>query len=419
MMVSIVGRQAVIASVAACVCVGAAACAASAKPADWAAQQTAEEIIEGRRVVRFEHECLTEWGYTGGVKQYFYVVEPRRKGQGPLLVCLHSAGGSGMSEMPPNVKFVAAAGDEFTGLIPNSGLDSEWWWGANEIKAHPDKYKDALTPVENRVLATIDLVASKYNIDRNRIYMRGISMGGSGTLGLGMSHGDIFAALLAGVPAGTAHATYRLSHFRAVDRRTGRASDAPPALVFFSHKDAWSEGMERWLEFARSNRLAMVAAWGPWGHENHYEMTDPAAYEFPWLSIKKNEAYPAFTNASSDSRYPGLQSDAPDQDGQLNAYFRWRVVSDRESVFAIELRLVRSDELHGAAGIPGAAVVDVTPRRLQRFRVVAGKAYTWRIEQPGSPAHSGRVTADDCGLLTVPRVVVSAKPLTLRLRPVK
>ncbi len=257
----------------------------------WDAEQTGKEILEGRDVLRFEHECLYEWGYSQKERQYFFVVEPKVKDNGPLMVCLHSAGGNGQSEMPANVKRIADAGDDFTGLVLNSGPDSEWWWGADEIKAHPDKYKDSLTPVENRILATIEWVVRKYNIDRNRIYLRGISMGGSGTLGIGMSHGDIFAALLAGVPAGTQHAAYRLNNSKELKSRIGRANDVPPVFVFFSQKDQWSETMEPWLDLVHRSKLGVVAAWGPWGHENHYEMTNPAAYEFPWLSIRKEKSY--------------------------------------------------------------------------------------------------------------------------------
>lgn len=388
-----------------------------AKNATWKAQQVSEETLEGRRVLRFEHDCLKDWGYQGNEKQYFYVIEPKIKGKsnGPLLVCLHSAGGTGETEMPPNVKFVAEAGDDFTGLVPNSGPGLEWWWGWDNIKANPGKYKTALTPVENRVIATVEWVAREYNIDRDRIYMRGISMGGSGTLGIGASHGDVFAALLAGVPAGTFHSMHRLTNAESVIARAGKPGDVPPALVFFSQKDGWSEGTEKWFDLLRDTKMQALTAWGPWGHQNHYEMTNPAAYEFPWLAIRKNQAYPAFANTSSDDNYPGFQSDAPDQNGQTNAYIRWAVVEDQPDRFAIELRLVQQGELSGKVEIPAEAVTDVTPRRLQRFTVKPGQSCRWQIEQSGHYVSSGTITADSLGLLTVPRVKITARPIRLIL----
>jgi len=397
-------------------CVGfALAPGAAGWSATWKADETGAETIAGRRVVRFEHDCLKQWGYTEKSRQYFYVIEPKIGSNGPLLVCLHSAGGNGKSELAANVEKVCEAGDEFTGLMLNSGDGPEWWWGWNRIEANPDKYKDVLTPVENRVLATVEWVAVNRGIDRNRIYMRGISMGGSGTLGIGMTHGDVFAALLPGVPAWTKHATYRLSNSKSVARNAGRPGDVPPVFAFFSPKDPYSEGMEQWFALAHREKLSVLGAWGPWGHLNHYEMTDPAAYEFPWLSIRKNQAYPAFTDASSDSKYPGHLSDGPDQSGQMNAYFRWTVIEDQAHAFSIEMRLVQARELAGTVDIPMEAVANVTPRRLQRFEVKAGKAYAWSIEQAGRSLCSGEATADAEGLVTIPKVKITARPIVLHL----
>lgn len=389
--------------------------ATKAKPETWLAEETGKEVLNGRNVLRFEHDCLRKWGYTEKARQYFYVVEPKLRGNGPLLVCLHSAGGDGRSEMPANAQRVAEAGDDFTGLILNSGSGAEWWWGAKEIEAKPDVYKRTLTPVENRVLATIEWVVQRYHIDRNRIYLRGISMGGSGTLGIGMCHGGIFAALLAGVPAGTAHARYRLSNPPALGGRAGTVTDVPPVLVFFSQKDDWSKGMEEWLDVVNRGKLSVVAAWGPWGHANHYEMTNPAAYEYPWLAIRKNQAYPVFLDASSDDKYPGFKSDAPCQNGQINAYFRWNVLEDQPGRFAMELRLVQSRELDGAADIPAEAVTDVALRRLQHFQVSAGKACRCMIEQQGCLVQSSEVTADRQGLITIPRLKITARPIVVRI----
>ena len=142
-------------------------------------------------------------------------------------------------------------------------------------------------------------------------------------------------------------------------------------------------------------------------------MTNPAAFEFPWLSIRKDQAYPAFANTSSDEKYPGFQSDAPDQNGQMNAYIRWAVLEDQPRLFAIELRLVQNRDLVRTVAIPAEVTTDVTLRRLQRLRVKADQMCNWRIEQAGRLIASGTATADDQALITVPRVKVTAKPITL------
>ena len=57
-------------------------------------------------------------------------------------------------------------------------------------------------PVERRVIDCVKWVIQTYEIDPNRVYLSGNSMGGSGTLGIGLRHGDVFAAIKANVPAG-------------------------------------------------------------------------------------------------------------------------------------------------------------------------------------------------------------------------
>ena len=66
-------------------------------------------------------------------------------------------------------------------------------------------------PVEKRVIDTVKWVSDNYDIDPNRVYLSGNSMGGSGALGIGLRHGNIFAAIKANVPAGIEHADQRMS----------------------------------------------------------------------------------------------------------------------------------------------------------------------------------------------------------------
>ena len=52
-------------------------------------------------------------------------------------------------------------------------------------------------PVEKRVIDSVRWAIKRFRIDPERVYLSGNSMGGSGTLGIGMRHGDIFAAIKA------------------------------------------------------------------------------------------------------------------------------------------------------------------------------------------------------------------------------
>jgi pimeloyl-ACP methyl ester carboxylesterase len=397
-------------------------------------EQTREAECLGRKTVRYEHACREEWGPVITKRQYFYVMHPTNKKDAPvpLIVYLHSAGGNAETELKVGGEFVRKTGPEFMGLMLNSPVSGvEGWWGANALKTDKARYGQKMPPTEQRVLATLEWVVQKHNVDRQRIYLCGISMGGSGALGLGMRHGNIFASIWTGVPAGAMHVMERMQ-FPAPVPATASASaketylrlvsgqglpDAPPILNFSSQTDEWSRDQPQFLRAVHDGRHALVFAWGPWGHANWYERSNRAAYEFPWLRIRKNEAYPVFTEASTDQQYPGCKPSRPDPDGQINAFLRWKNIRDTPDEFSMELRLVQQTELSAPITLPQEATADVSLRRLQQFKVQTQKTYVWTF---GSN-QSGEVRSDAAGLLTFPRVVISARPgqLTVKSRPAR
>ncbi len=379
-----------------------------------------EETISERKLVRYEHGSLAEWKYATPQRDYFYVEHPKKPlgGKAPLRVVLHSAGGGGQSEMaqnltPARAHIIQAYVDYssyglFLDCRANQPVD--WWWGHHSILKMPDLYTKELCPTEKRLLATVKWAMRTFPIDPNRVYLSGISMGGSGSLGLGMCHGDVFAAISVDVPAGADHALFRL--------RNGEHPDAPPVFNFSAQNDRWSKGQEQLIAYCQTNRHALAIAWGPFGHTSDASVFDAGVYEFPWLSIRKDEAYPVFTGASTDNNYPGFQNvTAPDQKGQINGYFRWKNITDTAGSFAMELRLEKKTELHKPAEPPVSATADVTLRRLQRFEVHPGKSYRWRFVAGETPAQSGIVSAAGDRLLTIPKLKIADTPGQLELTP--
>ena len=71
-----------------------------------------ESTIEGRKVARYEHTSLSQWGYATPQRDYFCLVYPTNAptGKVPLRVVLHSAGGGGESEMLPKLKITGTPG---------------------------------------------------------------------------------------------------------------------------------------------------------------------------------------------------------------------------------------------------------------------------------------------------------------------
>ncbi len=398
-----------------------------AKVLDWMPKEETQTTIQGRDVICYNHNCLKRWGYEQSQNQFFYVMIPGKKlNKNPLVVFLHSAGGNAKTELEAHVRFVTNYGDEFVGLLLNSpsaldkpvngSTDYDWWWGEKAIKKHPHLYENKMTPVENRVLDTIEWVIQNYNIDRNRVYLRGVSMGGSGTLGIGLAHGDIFAALRADVFAGVDHAVYRLKNATA---------EPPYVVMLLSQLDSWSKGFEQLLDIIPTEHLGTSYAWDIYGHDHraHYKNSNPAVVNFPWLSIRRNQAYPVFTNTSSDDKYPGHMSKEPDQKGQVNAYFRWSVLEDTVDRFIIELRTVNQlqfvKEIKLSASklkqMQQAITSDVTLRRLQNFMVSSdtNKMYNWTIENDGKIISTGQIMPNSKGLLTVNNVETGLIPIRL------
>ncbi len=87
---------------------------------------------------------------------------------------------------------------------------------------------------------------------------------------------------------------------------------------------------------------------------------------FDWLSVKKNEAYPVFTDASTNDPLPWPDQLADTKAGQINAFFRWKNLSDTPAAIEISLFLVKPSELKTTFTIPAESTADVSLRRLQQ-----------------------------------------------------
>ena len=71
--------------------------------------------------------------------------------------------------------------------------------------------------------------------------------------------------------------------------------------------------------------------WGPFGHANNHEnimKVNDLINSFDWLSVKKNESYPVFTDASTNDPLPWPNQLTDKKAGQINAFFRWKNVRD-------------------------------------------------------------------------------------------
>lgn len=91
----------------------------------------------------------------------------------PLILCLHGAFFTGSEYVE---KWQPRLGDKYMLVCPTS---EDWW----------------TLPSEAFVFALLDDVTSRYNIDPNRIFLSGMSDGGTGTFVFGAHRGDRFAGV--------------------------------------------------------------------------------------------------------------------------------------------------------------------------------------------------------------------------------
>ncbi len=364
---------------------------------------TTQTKKEGRNVQRYEHG-----------PHYFYVIPADGSiASPPLRVILHHAGGSGDRAL--NEAFGAKHRHQYVSkeycalyLDCRNEQKDNWWWGWHVTRSDTDQYKGKLQATEQRVLDTIEWVIKEQNVDRNRVYLSGRSMGGSGSLGIGWCRADIFASIMVSVPAGADHGLFRM--------KSAPFPDPAPLFNISSQTDGWSKGQENLPAFCHEEKLPLLFAWGPFGHASRPNMAHPGVYDFPWLSIVRNEAYPVFTDADSDDTYPGHKNTtAKDQKGQINGCFRWKNLEDTPERFSIELRLVAQKELGSPVDLPKQATADVTLRRLQKFAIKPDTIYNWSVVRDGKVTQKGSQQADKEGLLTIPKIVI-AEPASLTLK---
>jgi poly(3-hydroxybutyrate) depolymerase len=419
--------------------------------------------LDGRIIERYIHGPRQSWGYpsavddewgrppereTGATEQNhnsFYVVFPKKpRDNAPLYVVLHSANrtaydylGYGLlnrkiGEADDPSTAMTNPPDDFYALYLNS-TNAEWW-GWTEAQTNIAGHTDPLPPAERRVLDTIDWVVTRFKIDRNRIYLSGVSMGGNGALGIGITHGDVFAAIRVTVPAGTGFGSYSMGGFapsppinaskaeRAawILKASGAGYPDPPVIVDFSSpQDTWSVTQPALLQAAQAGHLPLVLSWGPFGHTAFgsriaRSSSCQVAMEYPWIQIRKDLAYPVFTHASSDQRSPWLNAPVElDESGQMNAYFRWENLQDTASAESMLLWIAHPAVKNPPATMPDSAVADVTLRRMEQFKVHPGRDYRWRLSRAGEILASGTVAPDEAGLLTIREVQLTLTPTEL------
>lgn len=424
----------------------------------------------GRREVEwFRHRGDPAWGdpRTNYVDR-FSVVKPVAgdRAGAPLLVVLHWRGagwpGKGVdmqTGLSDDKDRVFSAPDDFYVLNLDDIRDyhvlwnrrhSQYWWGGTEEYRGPTaadvpRLMKGETPCERRVLDSVEWTVRRYGIDRNRVYLCGNSMGGQAAYAIGLAHGEVFAAVNANVPATVWFAAARLGFVNGEGKdvenwTTVRFAEPPVCVEWSGVDDMWSREREVIVRNLAKRKWSHLVLWGDYGHcgiVSEARRKNDLVQKFDWLAVRRDEAYPAFTGASCDDRLPwpfktwkpsyGWFSswkgdivsakmeiaEGSKPSGQINAFFRWRILRDDDGGLEMELRLATAAELETKMfAPPESAVTDVTVRRVQSAPLRDARRARWAFG-----GRSGEAERDGHGALTIPRLDIGRRPLALVLEP--
>ncbi len=394
-----------------------AATVARAQETSWPPERQKESEFTERKLETFTHGSRPEWGYAKPQRDTFLVLHPKQpRTNAPLYVVLHSAGHDVNSCLACTAKVgnhdIYHSPQDFYALYLDCKANKgDWWWGINTYPG-PD-----VCPTEKRVIDTVKWVVKNYGLDENRVYLCGNSMGGSGTLGIGMRHGDVFAAIKANVPAEVKHVSSRMYFSPGKVPADVKLPDPPIVVDYSAQNDGWSRGHDGFAKAMNERKYALFMYWGPFGHANNHEnimKVNDLINSFDWLSVKKNESYPVFTNASTNDTLPWPDQLMDKKSGQINAFFRWKTGRDTADSFETSLFLLKPTDLKTSFKIPTESTADVSVRRLQMFKTTPGSMVYWKYGKS-----EGEVQVDSDGCVTIPGLKITAEPTNLSIRKVK
>jgi len=354
----------------------------------------------------------------------------------PLLVHVHEWGGDFKREEdlagcePDEYEFVML----YFQYKPSTGNEDDWWFGSHwgglcRMWAH-----DAVIKIVKEAIET-NLVGKRLpgvTIDKNRVYMFGHSIGGTGAWQLGLRHPEIFAAIHA--HSGFARFTPPVGPFqqqfedyivgsagqkikiKGTDGKSYLAREYS-SLYWWLQKFFGAKKDVPFVSFTAGTKDATVpmASGGDlmrpildeqkrgfFYHRHNGEHSDNCFVQLNWMwNFRLNQSFLAFTNRSGYGISPKQTVDVYDwsdyvKGGVNNLYqFGWDPSSIVDKATHYEVRIV------------GKGKADVTLRRLQKFVVTANKAYRYWLDTKSGAGKA--ITADAKGLLTVPAVSGSHK----------
>jgi len=268
-------------------------------------------------------------------------------------------------------------------------------------------------------------------IDENRVYFTGNSMGGGGSLFMGIRYPNDIAAInvykgrtiiLPGTDRSTAQQRVLGSLTENIPVEDGTpvydytnmtwyVQNHPGDYPYMRLKHGKMDTTIKWVDSEipafydtiSNGKIGFVAYWDQSTHQGDLDYSFVEKVNdrqfvvemdndgFNIFNFRLNESYISFTDFSLNENPGDGDPLTGDQIGGINRYtwFNRSTISDDSNYYEVEIYLL--DEAP-----QDSATVTITPRRLQNLVHTSGTSYNWIFG-----VQSGTVTADENGLLTI------------------
>lgn len=189
----------------------------------------------------------------------------------PLVVALHGLGSTPQQIIRYSALTDCAEKDGCVVVAP-MGFNTVGWYGVEGPRFFKPRPENLSELSEKDVLNVLAIARKDFNIDENRIYLMGHSMGGGGTIHLALKYPDIWAALGPMAPAIFSHEPREVEKIKHI-----------PVIMIQGDKDFLVPvaGPRRWAEAMKKAGMTlryMEIAGG--GHVDVATDNIPAVFEF-------------------------------------------------------------------------------------------------------------------------------------------
>jgi len=318
-------------------------------------------------------------------------------------------------------------------------------------------------------------------IDPERIYVKGASMGANGALALALRYPDVFAAAYSSQPMTNLRASTFDDAFFVADAAISWGWPEDELPVYLTAPNGWADNLQSYngesvwewqnhlqtiIERRQVDAAPLSLAWGIedivmdwatqgrpsfealnfsrqcWGasisNDGHHDQSYrglmpnyiylPGSGPFWGLQARNNETVPGLSDLSSNPALPPPNNPppVPGEYISFNATIRWAATWDAWDAPPVddpdrwEMSLCAISSESAACGTGSVQTVDVTPRRVQQFEVRPSQFYrweNWRLSDGGLYAE-GFTAMNASGHITIPGVVIFPQGSRLVLYPV-